>query len=216
MKKLLIAFTALIMSASVHAGLIGFDDGATTQTGTLTYDGIGGAVFGTDILFDSILGTDTPLNDGSALTCVGCSMDFMTGLNTLEGPDLWTFLAGGSLTITGEAWDGGTLIASGVLATGSFISSPTVVGIGTTSALFAGFGLDSKNADLIDYWGFPADTSWTYATTEIALGSCTGSNGGFDCGVSNADFNNISNEVPISGTLGLMALGLMAIRRTRK
>jgi len=213
-KILLTAVMALPLVA--NAGLIGFDDGATVQSGTLTYDGVGGAVFGNSILFDSVLGSDTPLNSGSALTCVGCVMDFMTGMNTLEGPALWQFLAGGSLTVTGQAWDGGMLIASGVLATGSFISAPTVVGLGTTSALFTGFGFDFKNTDLVEYYGYTADTTWTYATTEIALGSCTGSNGGFNCDVNNADFNNLSSEIPEPATFGLMAFGLMGLTAVRR
>ena len=215
MKKLLLALF-MTMSATAQAGLIGFDDGFTTQTGTLTYDGLGGGAVATDILFDSILGTDTPSNSGSVLECRSCTMDFITGANITEGLPTWSFGAGGSISILGEAWDGATLIASGVLASGSFISTPTVLGLGTTSALFAGFGLDEKNADLIDFFGYPADTTWTYATTSISLGTCSGGGGTFDCGVSNADFNNISNEVPEPTPLALMGLGLMGLVAARK
>jgi hypothetical protein len=211
----------LLPMTAMAIPMIGFDDGFTTQTGTLTYDGIGGAAIGTGILFDSILGTDTATNAGNALTCTSCIMNFITGGNTQEGPGQnWLFGDGGSISITGSAYNGATLIASGVLATGSFISTPTVVGIGTTSALFAGFGIDTKNTDLIDFWGFDAATDWDFATTNISLTTCSaGANaGGFSCGIGNADFNNVQAvSAPATGLLfGIGAAGLLVARRTHE
>jgi hypothetical protein len=59
-------------SVTVALGnIITFDDDDGASGGTISYDGAGGALIGTDILFNSIIGKDTPLNDGTTLVCTG-------------------------------------------------------------------------------------------------------------------------------------------------
>ena len=214
--KYLMAIPLLLMSLVVNAGLINFDEGATTQTGTLTYDGNGGAAVGTDIIFTTIDGVATPLNSGSVLECRGCELDFLTGLNTLEGPALWQWMAGGSFTVTGEAYDGATLIASGTLLAGTFGGTPSVVG-NAASALFVSLGVDEKHDDLEAFYGYDPDQPWVFAHTNLALDSCVaaGGAGGFACDVNNADLANAS-RVPTPATamlFGIGAAGLVASRR---
>src|SRR5207247_8694563 len=83
-------------------------------TAHIDYAGGSAPLVGTGIVVDSVVGLDTPLNAGVALTCIACTLDFTTGANTRG----WTWGGGGTITITGAA-DG----ASGTtLMTGSFDS----------------------------------------------------------------------------------------------
>jgi hypothetical protein len=219
MKKLnvILGGLALAMAASfASAGNIGLDEGALAQTGTISYDGIGGGLVGTDIIFSTILGTDTLANDGSALTCTGCLLNFITGANVSEGAPTWEFNGGGAFAVTGTAFDGANQIATGVLMQGSFGGNSLVLG-GNGSGLFVGLGADTKNDDLEAFFGYPADQAWNFAVTTLSIGSCnaSGGAGGFTCGVLNADVNNVS-QVPIAGTWALMPLGLFGMGLMRR
>jgi len=218
MTTVLIFIAAIGLNAKLQAMpiTIGFDDGAGAQDGTIDWAGGLAPLTGSGIDFYTIDGTNTPLNDGSAnaLTCTGCELNFITG--AYSGAD-GIFGDGGSFTVTGSAYDGANLIASGTLLDGIFedlIAAPTFAGIGDTSGIFLGFGLDSKHQGIVDYFGM-SNNDWIFANTEIALGTCA--NG--SCLVTNADINNIARPVPEPGTMALLPFGLAALmfaRRKRK
>ena len=209
MKHLMI-LAMLMLAPAASAALIGFDDGATPQTGLLTYDGVGGGATGIDITLDTILGTDTPANDGGILGCRSCLLNFTTGANVTEGGAVWEWLPGGTFSITGTAFDGGGVIASGTLLSGTFGTNSLSLG-GGANQLFAGVGFDTKHPDLVSYYGFPANQQFAFATTNLSLGGCTlQANAGFDCNVSNADVNNLA-RVPIPSTALLFGLGMAGL-----
>ena len=59
---------------------------------------------GTDVIFQQVIGVETPANAGQTLFCfpVNCLLSFTTGPNaTFEGPPIWSFDGGGSITMTG-------------------------------------------------------------------------------------------------------------------
>jgi hypothetical protein len=215
-KRLGIGMAAAMLSLSVSAGpmTIGFDDGAGIQDGTVSWGGGFAPLVGAGIDFYTIDGTGTPLNSGllGALDCVGCVLSFETGAYSGSGG---LFDAGGFFTVTGQAFDGGNLIATGTLLDGIFtdtVSGPLFAGLGDTSGIFLGFGTDTKHQGLVDYFGLTSNT-FAFANTEIALGTCSNNS----CVVTNADIDNL-NTVPIAGTWALMPLGLfgMALSRRRK
>lgn len=204
---------------TLQAGVIGFDEGADQQVGTFSYDGIGGGAVGSGINFSTIDGVDTPANAGSVLECRNCLLDFVTGANSVEGPAVWEWLAGGAFTVTGDAYDGATLVASGALLTGAFNSGSFSLGSGGANSgqLFVGVGTDTKHAGLVDYFGYAPDQSFAFATTNISIGSCNdaGGVGGFSCNVVNADLDNLAT-VPIPSTAMLFALGAAGFVASRK
>ena len=212
MKTMTSILATLLMTVSIaSAGNIGFDEGALTQTGTISYDGEGGSLIGNSIVFSTILGTDTPSNAGSILTCTSCMLNFLTGANTLEGPTQWNFGAGGLFSVTGTVFNGAVQIATGNLLSGTFGLQSSVIGT-SGSGLFVGFGADSKHDDLEAFYGYPANKSWDFASTTLSLNTCSApGNGGFSCGVLNADLNNVSVDVPSPGPVGLMGAGLFAL-----
>jgi hypothetical protein len=210
------ATTAL--AATANAASLSFDEGAATQIGTVSYDGIGGALVGTGLNFTSITGDGTPLNSGVSLVCDGCLLNFETGVNISEGPSVWEFASGGSFTVTGLAkTGGGDVIANGILLQGSFTGTPLVSGAPGT-AIFTGFGVDEKHQGLLDFFGITT-SDFEFATTEISLSTCTDvSVGGFDCAVQNADLENTS-VVPLPAAawlFGSALLGLAGVARRKR
>jgi hypothetical protein len=218
MRKCMVMVLALVVGAwstSAQAATITFDQIA--NGGSLSYDGAGGALVGTDITMDTITGSGVP-NPG-VLTCVGCVLNFTTGPNTAENPGSWTFASGGSFVITGSAFDGLNLVASGNLLTGHFNgapSTPSVIGGGPILVAF-GFGPDEKNPDLLAFFGVSSVTEFRFANTEISASNVViGADGSFSGDVTEADVANISS-LPDGGStmalLGLALVGLGAVRR---
>ncbi|BAU65761.1 hypothetical protein STA3757_31520 [Stanieria sp. NIES-3757] len=207
--------TASIVSfaGSAEAAVIQFDD-KTVNGGTLSYDGNGGSLVGTNLLLDTVLGIDTPANNGKTLSCVGCKLNFATGANISESP--YEFASGGSVTITGKILDGLTEIVNGTLLTGQFTEN--IVGsVAGSFAVFSGIGIDSVNSVLSSYYGVDT-TDFTFAQTSIAAKNVkVNPNKGFSGTVTNTDFDTTPKTTPEpTATLGLLAVGALAANSTAK
>jgi hypothetical protein len=210
---LLVALLTLGVTTA-QAAILKFDD-PTLPGGNVTYDGAGGAAIGTDILIQSIQGLGTPANDGVTLTCTGCTLDFTTGLNVSEGPVLWNFGPGGSITLTGAVPALG-LPAGTVLLSGVFAGTPNEIIGSDTFGLFAAVGTDTKHETLATFFGLGPD--FTFGTTSIQTTTTVGADGSFAGVVVNADLNNTQAVVPTPMTALLVGLGmtsLVVLRRRR-
>jgi hypothetical protein len=213
---LLAAGVLLGTSLVAQAAILKFDD-PVTPGGTVSYDGLGGAALGDTILLQSIQGLGTPLNDGMTLDCVGCALNFTTGANLTEGPTLWNFGPGGTITVTGAVPALG-IPAGTTLLSGTFSGTPNEITGGDGFGLFAAVGTDSKDETLAAFFGLDP-TGFTFGTTNIQTATTVGANGSFTGTVVNADLNNTQAAAvpsPMTGLLlglGMLVLGLPSVRR---
>jgi hypothetical protein len=216
MKKALITLALLLLVPSVALAVptIVFDTVNPNVPGgaggTLTYGGGVVPLFGADIQFTEVTGIGTPLTPPPA-DCVGCFLNFETGVNTLQGPSQWTWAGGGTFTLTGTVPDAG-ILAPVDLLTGTFTGTANTPGLAAagTNALFISIGVDTKHPDLLAFYGLgPGD--FIFANTEIALGTFTllsPVTGAFTAVPNQADIINLA-QVPLPPTGLLVGLGLL-------
>jgi len=193
----------------VNATSLNFDQ--TNNEGILSYDGDGGSLVGTDILFETVMGVDTLLNDGVVLNIFGGTLNFETGANIIEGPSTWEFESGGNFILTGTVKDGDNEIASGELLIGSWTANPDNPKVTGNESLLvlSGFGIDSKNQALLDFYGITA-TNFQFSNTEISFNvNIDIDTGAFSGSVNNADLNNFS--VPDAGIMWLLGPSLLCL-----
>lgn len=231
MKKLFLSLAAVTaLAGSVQAAPMLRFDNDVVDGGTISYDGVGGALIGSDIEFDRIKGTDTPLQDGGILLIADGFLDFATGLNISEGIDAYSWEGGGSFKLTGLAFfdknmDGvfsGALIdlvvAVGTdadpLLSGHFdrpLGSPVKAENGGTAGwTISGWGVDTKHAGLLAFFGLKGE-DFVFASTEItAAFEPDTTTFAFYADVDEADLRNVQ-VIPEPATASVALLGLGAV-----
>src|SRR5437763_10686459 len=97
-------FASLVAVAPAHANtIIDFKDSVLTG-GTVSYDGSGGPLVGTDIVLQYVLGVNTPTENG-AHDLTGAVLNFTTGALASTSGGTYSFSPGGTFEITGAVND---------------------------------------------------------------------------------------------------------------
>jgi hypothetical protein len=153
----------LFAPATTWAVFLDFNMDATHPAGaSLSYAGGANPLIASSLGVDTVLGVQTPLNDGVVRNVVGGLLNFTTGNFTGSDANSWFFGPGGSFTVTGgvdltndgDVLDPQDVPAGSTLLTGpftgtTFIFSLPFVGIKVTGGPFQ----DVKDPILTSFYG---------------------------------------------------------------
>jgi hypothetical protein len=204
--------TELCISPSAMAVELDFNLSAPTS-GTIYYGGSGGALLGSNIEVDNVVGLSTPANANVTSVCFSCLLNFNSGFLTGSGPQnggWWSFGPGGTISITGGVQlQGGTDIPLGTtLLTGSF-NNAFVQGLGTQFKVTFGSFTDTKNADLLSYYGLPLG-SYNGALTLLFAAPDNGAGSPFtSTSIFSGNVVNAPAPVPLPAAAWLFGSGLI-------
>jgi hypothetical protein len=218
--KLLILLTVAAVAALADP-LIDFTGG---YGGTISSGGLGSAITGSNISISSLLALDVPQNSGQVLGVTSGALSFTTGtltsiVNNGGGFYTYNYSGGGTFTITGNV-PGAGITGTPTLLTGSFYDgSFQIHQVGTAYVVsFTGNGVDTKNADLLTYFGVPTTTQFTFAGFSIGANffGSPGANGSFSATAFSTDVANTATPEPsailITGTCLLFVGGRLRKR----
>jgi hypothetical protein len=206
--------TGLFVAPATMAVEIDFNLSAPTS-GTISYGGGGGALIGSNIEVDNVVGLSTPANANVTSVCLSCLLNFNSGTLTGSGPQnggWWSFGSGGTISITGGVQlQGGTDIPLGTtLLTGSF-NNAFVQDLGTQFKVTFGSFTDTKHVDLLSYYGLPLGLyngalTLLFAAPDNGAGSAFTSTSVFSGNVVNAPA-----PVPLPAAAWLFGSGLIGL-----
>lgn len=210
----------LLISPSAMAVELDFNISAPTS-GTVSYNGsVGGALVGSNIEVDNVVGLSTPANANVTALCLSCALNFTTGgLTNAGGPPpsgnnngWWSFGSGGTVTITGGVQlQGGTDIALGsTLLNGTFNSAFVQdLGLQGFKVTFGTF-FDTKHPDLLAYYGLTPGTPFQGAFTLLFDSPNPGVGGAFTS--TNIFSGSVVNTVvPLPAAAWLFGSGLLGL-----
>lgn len=209
-----------ISPSAMAVSSLDFNIGAPTS-GTVSYAGGGGALIGSNIEVDNVVGLSTPANANVTALCLSCALNFNTGaLINAGGPPpsgsnngWWSFGSGGAITITGGVQlQGEPDIALGsTLLTGNF-NSAFVQDLGTQGfKVTFGTFFDTKHPNLLTYYGLTPETLFQGAFTLLFASPNPGVGGAF---TSTSIFSgNVVNTaiVPLPAAVWLFGTGLISL-----
>lgn len=213
---LALTVVGLLVSRPALAVQLDFNISAPTS-GSISYDGTGGGLIGTNIEVDNVVGLATPAHANVTSLCVSCVLNFTSGafLNAgganTNNNGWWRFGSGGSITITGGVQlQGATDIPLGsTLLSGAFTSA-FVQDLGSQFKVTFGSFTDTKHADLLSYYGLTPGSPFEGALT-LLFGSANTGVGEAFASTSVFSGNVVNAVVPLPAAAWLFASGVIGV-----
>ena len=172
-KLSLIVILACLFVGQMHGqAVIGFHTGSAGAGGDISFAGGATPLVGTNIPLGLLSLFNTPANQGTypmtgPATALGggsfAALNFTTGNLVSYSNGVYTFDAGGSLTIVGGV-AAIPLPATTVLATGTLVSATYDTSSGVIALVLA-TGSDTKDPGLITFAAMPAGTTFHFVAT---------------------------------------------------
>lgn len=220
---IIIAYLALVaagllLGRPALAVQLDFNISAPTS-GSISYDGTGGGLIGSNIEVDNVVGLSTPAHAGVTSLCLSCVLNFTSGsLTGAGGPPpsganngWWQFGSGGTITIMGGVQlQGATDIPLGsTLLSGAFTSA-FVQDLGSQFKVTFGSFTDTKHADLLSYYGLTPGPPFEGALT-LLFGSANTGVGEAFASTSVFSGNVVNAVVPLPAAAWLFASGVIGV-----
>jgi hypothetical protein len=213
MKKLLAAaLLALLWGSPVSAETVIDFSGPTGGAGTILYGGGASNLVGENIAIGGVHGINTPQNADTVFEVSGGLLDFSTGAFQSYDPATDTYFFGGDGTISIM----GTVSEAGILEP-TLLLSGTVTGARYLAGVFeltVIVGSDQKSAQLLDFFGLPADTLFRFSGSVHTTDPSPYGEGGFRADAFSADIAN--TVIPEPASLAIFGLGIASVALQRR
>lgn len=213
----------VLVTGVSFAEFIDFTIPAGGGGGSISYAGGANPLIGTNLAVSTITGINgVPLNNGVALSCVGCVINFQTGAYTSGSGLSWTFASGGTFTLTGSipsiAGGAPTTLMSGYFMSDSIVGQlplPQIPGLGAFTIAGAAFSTILDPA-LTNFYGTPADPMRYASNFNISFYTNGSPAGAFSSNAIASGNLTAAAPEPVSIVLlGTALIGCAAIGRRR-